>query len=208
MSLILRSLMRDPLMARYAARPLRRYEDDLWLDAWPYRTARPYPHYGQELVNDMNRHMTAALEALDTLVDRADNEGHSGGRGGEVLLKRTESGDLQIALDVNGFKPEDLKIQLVDDSLVVEALSESSGEDSFRRNHFKRWFKLPEDCKVEEIKSKLTPDNRLLIDLPGVKPVEQKSRNIPIEMIKPQEDANKQSIGNKDQAKGAGDSNK
>lgn len=209
MSLILRSLMRDPMLARSASRPLRPYED-LLLDAWPYRRARSHPYYEADLVDNMNRHMTAALgrmqdfaedlQALDSLVNRIETEDPASRKPrGEVLLKRTENGNLQISLDVADFKPEDLKIQLVDDNLVIEAVSESSGEDSFRRNHFKRWFKLPEDCKVDEIKSKLTADNKLLIDLPGVKPVEQKSRNIPIEMVKPQEDAKK------DQVEGSGD---
>lgn len=170
------------------------------------------------IMDDMNRQMNAALErmqefaddleALDSLVgrfDSRDNRTQRRRRGPvEMQVSRTESGGLQLALDVGDFKPEDLKIKLLEDNLIVEASNESSGEDSYRKSHFKRWFKLPEDCKVDEIRSKLTSDNRLLIELPSNKPDEQQARTIPIEMEKqPSVEANKDSQGSTDQAKTA-----
>lgn len=133
----------------------------------------------------MNRMQEFAddLEALDSLVGRFDEgEPTSKRRRNDTVVKRTESGGLQLALDVTDYKPEDLKIKLVDDNLVVEAVQETSGEDSYSRSHFKRWFKLPEGCKSEDIRSKLTRDNQLVIELPSRKPLEQKGHNIPIEM--------------------------
>lgn len=149
-------------------------------------------------MNDMNRQMTAAMnrmqeltEDLDTLDSWVDSWSDRDSRprrsrsADQALLRRTESGGLQLALDVSDFKPEDLKIKLVDDNLVIEGNSETSGKDSYRQTQFKRWFKLPEDCKLEEITSKLTSDKRLVIDLPSNKPLEQQqTRSIPIEMEK------------------------
>lgn len=193
--------MRDPLVTRPLSRALaRRFDDDLWLDDWPTKKMRRLGGYESpmSIMNDVNRQMVAAmnrmqtfaedLDALDTLVSRLDKESRPAKgkrrRVDDVALTRTESGGLQLALDVSDFKPEDLKIKLQDDNLLIEAVSEHSGKDSYRRNHFKRWFKLPEDCKLEEIKSKLTEDNQLLIELPSSKPIENHTRTIPIEMDK------------------------
>lgn len=214
MSLILRQLLRDPLVTRPISRALRRYDDDWFLNDWPARKARRMvqPEYESPigLMNEMNRQMSAAMSQMQEMANELDNLDELVGRSlvnqenelprkrlkreAETIVRRTESGGLQLALDVDGFKPEELKIKLVDDNLVVEASSETSGEDSYRRSQFKRWFKLPEDCKLEDIKSKLTGDNRLLIDLPSSKPpLEQRTRSIPIEMEKKSAaDSNKQ----------------
>lgn len=143
------------------------------------------------MMEDMSRQMASTfnrmqefvqdMEALDEFTNRLEDS--KPGRG-EAVVRRTESGGLQLALDVADFKPEDLKIKLVDDHLVVEAENESSGRDSYRKSHFKRWFRLPEDCKIEDIKSKLTDDDKLVIDLPLNKPIESQARTIPIEMAK------------------------
>lgn len=204
MSLILRQLLRDPLVVgRPVSRALSRRHNDWhpYLDHWVPRKRRtfvpttydPQPfswveQMNREMAHTMNK-MAEDLEALDELVERTsmevDNLSPRRVKNKETIVRRTETGGLQLALDVEGFKPEELKIRLVDDNLVVEALSESSGEDSYQRSQFKRWFKLPEDCKLEEIKSKLTQDNKLLIDLPTNKPIEDsKARSIPIEMEK------------------------
>lgn len=193
--------MRDPLVTRPLSRALaRRFDDDLWLDDWPSKKVRRIGGYDSpvSIIDDVNRQMVAAmnrmhdfaedLDAMDSLVSRLDKDSRSKGnkrRREDAILKRTESGGLQLALDVSDFKPEDIKIKLQDDNLLVEGITEHSGQDSYHRNHFKRWFKLPEDCKLEEIKSRLTEDNHLLIDLPTSKPIESRTtRTIPIEMDK------------------------
>ena len=205
MSVMLRTLLRDPLVTRGLvirplSRALRRFDDDFWPESRPTKRITRWDDYESpavQLMEDMNRHMALAvskmqefaedLDAIDSIVGRFNNNGPKRRNRGEAVLRRTESGGLQLALDVGGFKPEDLKIKLVDDNLVIEAMSESSGEDSYNRNQFKRWFKLPEDCKLDEIRSKLTEDHKLLIDLPSSKPVESNTRTIPIEMEKPSE---------------------
>lgn len=188
MALLLRSLMRD---TRPVTRLMRRLEDEL-LDDWPAkRVRRSLPAYEpMSVIDDMNRQMASTLsrmqefvedmEALDEMANRLEGKRQMEP---EALVKRTESGGLQLALDMAGYKPEDLKIKLVDDHLVVEAQNETSGEDSYRKSHFKRWFRLPEDVKVEDIKSKLTSSKKLLIDLPLNTPIENNdARTIPIEV--------------------------
>lgn len=195
MSIILRSLLRDPLVIRPLSRAVKRLDDDWWLDEWPSRKVRrtsPLYDSPMGLMEDISRQMASAVNRMQELVDDIDTleelaaVGRRGAGDGGAVVRRTESGGLQLALDVADFKPDDLKIKLVDDNLVIEAESETSGKDSYRRSHFKRWFKVPEDCKVDEIKSKLTDDNRLLIDLPLTKPIKSNERSIPIEVEKKQ----------------------
>jgi HSP20 family molecular chaperone IbpA len=174
-------------------RLIRRLEDDFY-DDWPRRKVRrTLPAYEPvSVMEDMSRQMARALnqvqdlvediEKMDDWVHRFDEVDRYQRREPEALVRRTESGGLQLALDMSDYKPEDLKIKLVGDSLVVEAESESSGKDSYKKSHFKRWFRLPEDVKVDEIKSKLTDGNRLVIDLPLSKPIESSERTIPIQV--------------------------
>lgn len=196
MALLLRSLVRDP---RPVSRLIRRIEDEL-LDDWPAkRMRRSLPAYEPlSFMDDMNRQMASTLnrmqefvddmEALDSLASRFDAEG--GRNEPEAIVRRTESGGLQLALDMADYKPEDLKIKLVDDHLVVEAETETSGKDSYRKSHFKRWFRLPDDVKVDDIKSRLTDSKRLLIDLPLNKPIDSSNaRTIPIEVEQPKQQA-------------------
>lgn len=188
---MLRSFLRD---ARPLSRAVRRLEDDWFMNEWPARKVRrvtlPIYEHPVNMMEDMSRQMADTLRRMQEFVDDIESldeltnrfEGRE--RRNNAVLKRTESGGLQLALEVGEFKPEDLKIKLVEDHLVVEAENESAGEDSYRKSHFKRWFALPEDCKVDEIKSRLTDDGRLVIDLPLNKPLESKARTIPIEMAK------------------------
>lgn len=155
------------------------------------RRTMPAAYEPMDIVEDMNRQMARAMHQVQELFDDMErvedwasrfDDGRYRRREPQALVKRTESGGLQLALDMSDFKPEDLKIKLVDDNLVVEADSESSGKDSYSKSHFKRWFKLPEDVKANEIKSRLTEGNKLVIDLPLNKPIESSERTIPIEV--------------------------
>lgn len=217
MSLLVRSLIRNPLNARQAPRALRRLEDDIWFrDLRPVKRSRRYdPFYDlspSSLIEQMDNQMAAAvnqinelandISQMENLLSRYDDDNWVSRKQavGSCTVKRTESGGIQLTLDVGEFKPDDLKIRVVDDSnLVIEAVRESSGEDSYQKSHFKRWFKLPDECKVDAIKSRLTEDGHLEIDLPPIKPLkEQNARTIPIEMAKKPEATSKESEGSKE----------
>lgn len=168
----------------------RRFEDDFF-DDWAVRKMRrSLPVYEPSSVMT---NMDLALNQVEGLVDEMARMEDWVNRMGEArfqrrepgaVVRRTESGGLQLALDMSDYKPEDLKIRLVEDNLVIEAESESSGKDSYNKSQFKRWFRLPEDVKVDEIKSTLTDGNKLVIDLPLSKPIESSERTIPIQIEK------------------------
>ena len=199
-------LFRDPLLRELV---LSDYDRE--------RALRPYQHYHvrqpirvhRVLNNDWP--LTPSFDhALSELQQVMENVNDAIGQyqssltsdlaAGGMRTQRTEDGNLQVAMDVAQFKPEEVNVKLCDDNLVVEAKTETSENDSYHKAEFKRWIKLPSDCKQEGIKSTITPDKRLLIEVPMNKPIENsRSRNIPIEVQK------KQAVENNDQGKQSGD---
>lgn len=105
---------------------------------------------------------------------------------GGIKMNRTEDGNVQVALDVSQYKPEEINVKICDDNLVVEAKTESSEDSSYHKSEFKRWIKLPQDVKHDAIKSTFTNDRKLVVDIPVNKPIEtSRSRSIPIDVQKP-----------------------
>lgn len=144
-------------------------------DDWP--VAHSFNHALNELqtvmdsVNDAIGHYQSSLmKDLDV---------------GGMKTNRKEDGNLEVAIDVSQYKPEEINVKLCDDNLVIEAKTESSEHDNYHKSEFKRWIKLPQDVKHDAIKSTLTSDRKLLIEVPVNKPIEDKrSRNIPIDIQK------------------------
>jgi HSP20 family molecular chaperone IbpA len=185
-------LLRDPLVR------------DLLLDDYPERRyVRPYRYHHHLQPVRVHRYYNdwpvanSFDQALNELQSVMDNVTEAIGQYQSSLLKdvgvggmkttRAEDGTLQVALDVSQFKPEEVNVKLCDDNLVVEAKTESSENDSYHKAEFKRWLKLPQDVKHEAIKSTMTPDKKLIIEVPCNKPIQnERSRTIPIEVQKPQ----------------------
>lgn len=213
---MLRTLFRDPLVSRPLRRAIKRMEDDLLFDELPIlkvrRASAPFfEESPRVLMDSMSRRvanvmdkMQEDLETLDSWISGEETR-RAGRAENQCAVRRTESGGLQLALDVADFRPEDLKIKLEDDNLIIEANNEQSSENSYQKSHFKRWFKLPDGCDQEQIRSKLTGDGRLLVDLPSAKPIEDKAREIPIEVEKKRteaiQDKQQQNGGNQSQDK-------
>lgn len=185
-------LLRDPLMRellfddydrRYYRPPYRYHYQQpvrvhrLLNDAWPVSSS--FDH----ALNELQSVMDTVNEAIGQYQTSVLKDLGSGG----MKTVRTEDGNLQLAIDVSQYKPEEINVKLCDDSLVVEAKTESSENDSYHKSEFKRWVRLPQDVKHEAIKSTITPDKKLLIEVPCTKPIDSsRSRNIPIEVQKPQ----------------------
>jgi len=196
-------LLRDPLVRELL---LADYERD--------RLARPYqlrqPVRVHRVLNDswpMSSFDHALMDlqnVMETVNDAIGQYQSSFGRdlaSGGMKTNRTENGNLQLAIDVSQFKPEEINVKLCDDNLVVEAKTESSENDNYHKAEFKRWIKLPSDVKHEAIKSTMTPDKKLMIEVPVNKPIaESRSRSIPIEVQKQAvEDKKKEGSGDQQQ---------
>ena len=74
--------------------------------------------------------------------------------------------DFKLSIDVKQFKPEELKVKVVDDCVVVEGKQESLGDDKKYCSHqFVRRYALPKDCDVGKVMSTLTPDGVLTVSV-------------------------------------------
>ncbi|PIO74757.1 Hsp20/alpha crystallin family protein [Teladorsagia circumcincta] len=86
---------------------------------------------------------------------------------------------LAISLDVSRFKPDELKVNIEGRTLTIEGKQEiTEGSNHTSRSFLRRWT-LPEDIDVEQIRSTLTENGQLAIEVPKAKPAAN-SRSIPI----------------------------
>ncbi|XP_004212222.2 alpha-crystallin A chain-like [Hydra vulgaris] len=76
----------------------------------------------------------------------------------------------KCTLDVQGFKPEEISIQVKGRDLVVhgETKTENSGEhgSSFHHKQFTKHVALPDDVDPSELSSRYTKDSKLAIEAP------------------------------------------
>lgn len=100
------------------------------------------------------------------------------------------NGDLVVTAELPGLKKEDVKVELTDDSLVIqgerkhEHKEDHEGFHSFERSYgqFYRSIPLPEGAKTDMAKAELT-DGVLKVSVP-VAEEKKKTRQIPVEQGK------------------------
>lgn len=74
---------------------------------------------------------------------------------------------MQVNLDVQQFKPEEINVKVVDDYLVVEGKhEEKQDKHGYISRQFTRRYKLPENVNLEAIQSSLSSDGILSIAAP------------------------------------------
>jgi len=100
------------------------------------------------------------------------------------------NGDLVVTAELPGLKKEDVKVELTDDSLIIqgerkhEHKEDHEGFHSFERSYgqFYRSIPLPEGAKTDMAKAELT-DGVLKVSVP-VAEAKKKTRQIPVEQGK------------------------
>ncbi|KAK6014584.1 Hsp20/alpha crystallin family protein [Ostertagia ostertagi] len=96
------------------------------------------------------------------------------------LGKVTDDGSkLAISLDVSKFKPDELKVNIDGRTLTIEGKQEITEGSNYTSRSFLRRWTLPEDVDVEQIRSTLSENGQLAIEVPKPKPAIT-ARNIPI----------------------------
>lgn len=120
------------------------------------------------------------LNSNRSLVDKDDLFGDNSG-----LSRTFIDGDLyKIEIDVQNFKPEDLVIKTVGQTVQVEAKHEEKTSDgaSFSSRNFSQSFTLPREVNPEAVASSLSKDGKLTIEapLPKAKSVASNERLVPI----------------------------
>lgn len=181
---------RDRALRPFVRQPIRVHR--VLNDDWPLM-----PHNFDHALSELQNVMDNVHEAIGNVQSLTRDVGVGG-----MKTTRTEDGHLQVAIDCSQYKPEEINVKICDDNLVVEAKTESSQQDSYHKSEFKRWVKLPADVKQEAIKSTLTHDKKLLIEVPLNKPIaaDTRSRSIPIDVQKAPEAVADKKSGDQSQA--------
>lgn len=112
------------------------------------------------------------LRALN-LVNQIQQKSHIGKDGFEVRL------------NVQNFKPEEVTIKTVDDSIVIEAKCERKTDNEFVSSQYRRRYELPSDFRAEDVVSTMSSDGVLTIECPRAAVEKSSIRQIEIKPTGP-----------------------
>jgi len=89
---------------------------------------------------------------------------------------------LEISLDTNGYKPDELKVEAGQGMICVEGKHEEKSEAGhvMVSRQFSRRYGLPDNAKPEDVVSNLSQDGVLVISVPKRKALKQENRTVPI----------------------------
>nr|CAR63578.1 putative Heat Shock Protein [Angiostrongylus cantonensis] len=140
------------------------------------RPASMFPRFFEECMRDF-RHMervmlTPLLRTIPQPVDRYASE-----------IVNDES-RFTVSVDVSEFKPENLKVNVHGHRLTIEGKEELKEGNGFSMRSFTRRFVLPENVDLNAIRTFLTDNGQLSVEVPRLnKPLESGGRSIPIEQV-------------------------
>jgi crystallin alpha B len=87
------------------------------------------------------------------------------GRGSSTVS--ADKDKFQVTLDVQQFLPEEIKVKVVDNNIVVEAKhEEKEDEHGWISRQFTRKYMIPNQCDAEQVESHLSSDGVLTISAP------------------------------------------
>ncbi|KAK0428320.1 hypothetical protein QR680_010730 [Steinernema hermaphroditum] len=94
-----------------------------------------------------------------------------------------KDGDYSVSFKTSEFAPEELEVNVVGDSIVVEGKHSSESENGSIKRHFCQKILIPSDVDPKSIQSALDFNGNLSVSAKIKKPaVEEGKRNIPIGM--------------------------
>lgn len=98
-----------------------------------------------------------------------------------VSAIHNDKNEFKVSLDVQQFKPEELKVKVADGFVVIDGKHEErSDEHGFISRQFTRKYKLPKDVDEAKISSTLSSDGVLVLKAPKRPLPEPKGREIEI----------------------------
>lgn len=100
-----------------------------------------------------------------------------------IVTEADGSRKFQLAFDMRGFEPEEVKIKTQNGALTISAKKEKKADNSYSLHEFSQTYTLPEDLKLDDLKSTFGENGVLSIEAPLPK-AEPKSRQIQIEHTK------------------------
>jgi len=101
----------------------------------------------------------------------------------EVEVNQNDSKELKLTFDLNDYKPNELKVTVLDNVLKVEAKHEETSDGNHVSRNFVRSYVLPDEYKIHEVQSSLSKSGKLAVTIPKKNLADAtNSRNITIKM--------------------------
>ncbi|KAH8273253.1 hypothetical protein KR026_010237 [Drosophila bipectinata] len=92
-------------------------------------------------------------------------------------IKQVGQDGFQVCMDVAQFKPSELNVKVVDNSILVEGKHEErQGDHGHIMRHFVRRFTVPEGYEADKVVSQLSSDGVLTVSIPKPQAIEDKSK--------------------------------
>lgn len=137
------------------------YGNDFGLGLAPYHIRRPSlrDHQPQGLGYNYPLSLLSRLEDLQQLRRRSDR--------GEKRVSPIGKDGFQVCMDVGQFKPSELNVKVVDNSIVVEGKHEErEDQHGYIQRHFVRRYVLPQGYDADKVVSTLSSDGVLTVGVP------------------------------------------
>ena len=104
----------------------------------------------------------------------------------QTIKVRDDEKTFEVSLDTHNYRPDEIKVNVVDKVLSVEGKHEEKSEDGskYTSRQFIRKYTLPAECPPAEVASNLSADGVLLITAPKKLALKDTDRKVPIQMDK------------------------
>uniref|UniRef100_A0A183BHY4 SHSP domain-containing protein n=1 Tax=Globodera pallida TaxID=36090 RepID=A0A183BHY4_GLOPA len=147
------------------------------------------PFYRRALRPVIGHSFFAPLEQMERELDHFFDGVQPQLRDHVAQLSMSDSGELSYKVDVSGFRPEEVNVELKGNEIVVEGEHREQNQGESVHRQFCRRVLIPEGIQKESIKCELD-GGRLCIT--GMKTTGDGKRSIPIEVKKAIEQEQKQ----------------
>ena len=84
--------------------------------------------------------------------------------GSKRVEEKEDDGKFEIKLDVSGFKPEEIKVQIRGNELSVSGKHKSEDGEVYRSRDYSRRIELPDDIVLASVSSRLSKEGLLTIE--------------------------------------------
>ena len=101
----------------------------------------------------------------------------------QVIRIKDDESKFEISLDTQGYKPDEIKVNVHGNVLTVEAKHEEKGANNFVARQFCRKYTLPEGCESVKVNSNLSSDGILMVTAPKKLAIKSAANmSIPVEI--------------------------
>ena len=85
-----------------------------------------------------------------------------------MIKIRDDDSVFEVSLNTQNYRPDEIRVNVVDNVLNIEGKHEENSEDSnkFTSRQFFRRYALPKECPADKVVSNLSADGVLLVTAP------------------------------------------